>query len=98
MRTRWHLVDGLHGEVPRHELADRFEALEGRSDRDAGEASLRDRGVHHPLRAKLIVEPPGHLVGAVVLADLCGHKFHGFQRVILMRAVLKKMPLMLGAS
>ncbi len=37
------LVDGLHGEVPGHELDDRAQAGEGRADADAGEALLGDR-------------------------------------------------------
>eukprot|EP01051_Picozoa_sp_SAG22_P009210 SAG22_NODE_751_length_7449_cov_14.062721_4_plen_193_part_00 len=64
------LIDGLHREVPRHELADGLEALERRADGDAGEAGLCDRRVDDALGPELVVKPFGDLVGPVVLADL----------------------------
>ncbi len=64
------MVDGLHGEVERHELADGAEALERRADGDAGEPSLRDRGVDDALVAPLLPQAARHLVGAVVLGNL----------------------------
>jgi len=70
------MVDGLHREVERHELADGLEALEGGADGNPREAHLRDRGVHDPLRAVLRVQVARHLVRAIVLAHLLADEEH----------------------
>mmetsp|Transcript_1363 Transcript_1363/g.3497 ORF Transcript_1363/g.3497 Transcript_1363/m.3497 type:complete len:405 (-) Transcript_1363:77-1291(-) len=64
------LVDGLHGEVERHELADGSEVLVGGTDRDAREPHLRDGRVEDALLAVLLEEALGHLVRALVLRHL----------------------------
>src|SRR5213083_1184184 len=44
------------------------------ADPDAGEAELRDRRVHHPLRPEFLEQPAAHLVGAVVLGHFLAHE------------------------
>lgn len=67
------LVDGLHGEVEGHELEDGPEVVEGRPHRQPCEPHLRDGRVDDPLVPVLLPEPPGDLVGAVVLSHLLTH-------------------------
>ena len=64
------LIDGLHGEVHRHELDDGPELLEGGTDGKAGEAHLCDRRIDDALVAILLVQALGHLVGTLVLRHL----------------------------
>jgi hypothetical protein len=63
------VVDGLHGEVERHELDDRLQARHRCPDAEAGEAVLGDRGVHDTLVAELLQQLAADLVGALILGD-----------------------------
>lgn len=67
------LVNGLHGEVPGHELTDGLETSEGSTDTDTGETHLGDGGVDDSSLAKLVEQALGDLVGSVVLADFLAH-------------------------
>ena len=68
------MVNRLHPEVPGHELHNRLEAIHRRPDSEARKAVLRNRGVNHTLRAKLIQEALGDLVRALILGDLFPHQ------------------------
>jgi hypothetical protein len=48
------LVDGLHGEVEGHELADRVETGQGGADGQTGETGFRDGTVDDPLLAEAV--------------------------------------------
>ena len=56
-----HLIDGLHGEVERHELHDGTEAVEGGSDGQPGETDLRDRSVLDTVVAVLLPQTARNL-------------------------------------
>ena len=64
------VVDGLHGEVERHELDDRLQPRHGGADAQAGKAVLGDRGIDDALVAKLLQQFAADLVGPLVLGDL----------------------------
>ena len=70
------VVDRLHGEVPGHELDDGLQPGEGRADPDPGEAVFGDRRIDHAGRTELVEQPLGHLVGALIFADLLAHDEH----------------------
>ena len=70
---RSNLINSLHGEVEGHELEDGAEAVECGAHGEPGEAHLCDGGVYHALVAVLLPQPPGHLVGAIVLSNLLTH-------------------------
>eukprot|EP00053_Salpingoeca_punica_P008562 m.76658 g.76658 ORF g.76658 m.76658 type:complete len:418 (+) comp14651_c0_seq1:227-1480(+) len=69
-----HVVDGLHGEVEGHELADRAEAGHGCADGHASETHLRDGRVDHSVATKRLQQAAADLICAVVLADLLAHE------------------------
>jgi hypothetical protein len=71
------VVDGLHGEVERHELDDRLQARHGRADAQAGEAVLGDRGVDHAAVAELLQQFAADLVGALILGDFLADQEDG---------------------
>lgn len=64
------MVDGLHGEVPGHELDDGLEAVHGGPNGDSRETRLSDGGIDDAVPAVLLEEPFGDFVGALVLANL----------------------------
>jgi len=55
------VIDGLHGEVPGHELAHRSQTGHGCSNGDAGEAHLCDWRVDDALVAILLPQSTGYL-------------------------------------
>jgi hypothetical protein len=59
-----YVVNGLHGEVEGHELADRLEAAEGGADRNAREPGLRDGRVQDAVRPKLVQEVARNLTAS----------------------------------
>merc|ERR1719180_159802 len=71
-----HLINSLHGEVEGHELKDRSQVVEGSSNSKPREAHLSDWGVNDPFVSPFLPEPPGHLVGSVVLGNLLSHDEH----------------------
>ncbi len=56
-----YVVDGLHGKVEGHELADGLEAAHGRAARDASKTHLGDGSVNHALAAKLLQQTAADL-------------------------------------
>ncbi len=70
------MIDGLHREVPGHELDDGLEPRHRRADAESGEAVLGDRGVDHALVAEFLQQPLCHLVGALIFRDLLADHEH----------------------
>src|SRR2546422_2093792 len=70
------LIEGEHGEIPRHELDHRAQASHGGADANAGEPQLGNRGVYDPRRPELLQQTAAHLVGALVDPDLLAHEEH----------------------
>ncbi len=70
------LVDRLHGEIPGHELDDRFQPGKRGADAEAGKAVLGDRRVDDALGAELLQQPLRDLVGALIFGDLLAHHEH----------------------
>ena len=68
------MIDGLHGEVPRHEFNNGSKAEETGADTNTGEASLSDRSVPDSSFTELVEHTLGDLVGTLVLADLLTHE------------------------
>jgi len=68
------LIKADIGEAPEHELDHRPQTHHGRTDAEAQEGRLADRGVDDPLGAEALPEPLGDFVGAVVLGDLLTHQ------------------------
>jgi len=63
------LIDGLHGEVEGHELANGVQTSESSTNGDTTEAGLCDGGIDNPLGAEAVEQTLGHLVCSVVLCD-----------------------------
>jgi hypothetical protein len=59
-----HVIDGLHGKVEGHELADGSQTGHGGADGDTGKASLCDGCVDHTVTAELVHQPACHLPAA----------------------------------
>ena len=55
------MVDGLQREIPRHELDDRFEAVERRTDANARETGLCNRRIDNSIGAPLLQQVFRHL-------------------------------------
>ena len=72
------MIDGLHGEVERHKLDDRFQSHEGSTDAETGETNLRDRRVSHALGAKLLQQTLRNLVRTLIIPDFLAHDEHLF--------------------
>jgi hypothetical protein len=68
------VINGLHGEIERHELDDRLQSRHGRADTKTGKAVFGDRGVDHPLVAELLQQVAADLVGALVLGHFLAHQ------------------------
>jgi len=64
------LIDGLHGEVEGHELANRVKTTQGSTNSETAETRLGDRSVNDTLLAEAVEETLGNLVGTVVLGNL----------------------------
>src|SRR5574337_579851 len=68
------LIDRHQRKVKGHHLYDRPQADHRRSDADAGEPGLADRGIDAPLRAELLKQTLADLIGPLVEAYLLPHK------------------------
>lgn len=68
------VVNGLHGEVERHELTNRLQASESGTHGQTSETHLSNWGVHHSSLTKSIEQSTGNLVGTVVLGNLLTHE------------------------
>ncbi len=67
------MVDGLHGEVPGHELHDRLQPRKGGADANAGKAIFGDGGVDDTRGPELVEQALRHLIGPLILGDLLTH-------------------------
>lgn len=65
------LVNGLHGEVEGHELADGVEASEGGTDGETAETRLGDRRVNDTLVAEAVEQAFGDLVAVEGVLSAC---------------------------
>ena len=70
------MINGLHGEVERHELYDRTQATKGCPDTDPCKAMLCDRGIDDAFRAELFKHALGNFVSALVFGDFLPHEKH----------------------
>ena len=71
------MINGLHGEVERHELDDRLQPAHRCANTKAGKAIFGDRRVHHALVAELVQQALRHLVGALILRHFLAHHEDG---------------------
>ena len=72
------LIGGKDREVESHELDDRSQPGHRRADAEPGEAKLSDRRIDNSLAAKLVEQPFGNFVSAVVLGDFLAHQKNFF--------------------
>ena len=67
------LVDGLHGEIERHEFDHRPQIAKGGPDPETGKALLGDRRVDDPLGTEFGKQALGHLVGTLIFGHFLAH-------------------------
>lgn len=70
------MVDGLHAEVERHELANRSETRHRRADGDASETCFSDRGVYNTAPSPLLEQATRAFICSLVLAHFLPDKKH----------------------
>ncbi len=70
------VIDGLHGKVPRHELANGSESSQSCADGNSGKSVFGDGSVNDTMGSKLCQQSLGHLVRTVVLRHFFAHQQH----------------------
>jgi len=67
------LIDGLHRKVEGHKLHNRLQTLHGRTNADASESCLCDRGIFHTLGTVFLQKTTSYLICSLIFSHFLTH-------------------------